>query len=224
MTSEERRPTTASDVRELLSTWGDGIAGPHNGDVGPLLLECITDIVRKQPDVRSVCDLGCGNGFLAHRLGTLGYNVLGLDASERLLAVARAHYRSERVGFEKHVFGDVVPDAMPRFDMAISVDVIEHLYRPEALLETADHVLKPGGRLIVATPYHGYLKNVAISMLNRWDDHHHVHFDGGHIKFFSVATLTAMVRKRFTVTGVEYYGRFPGFWKNMIVTARKPES
>lgn len=212
--------------RAILAQWGDDGPGPHNGEVGRRLVEQVLEVVKRQHEVASVIDLGCGNGYLAHRLGQLGHRVLGIDGSDRLLAIAGQHYAADRVAFEHALFGEPLPPAVaaratPGFDLAVSVDVIEHVYRPASLLETADLVLKPGGRLIVCTPYHGYLKNVAISVLNRWDSHHHVHFDGGHIKFFSVASLSAMLRRRFEVEHVEYYGRFPGFWKNMIVVARK---
>ena len=38
----------------------------------------------------------------------------------------------------------------------ISSDVIEHLYRPSDLLEAAVTQLKPGGQILLGTPYHGY--------------------------------------------------------------------
>jgi len=77
---------------------------------------------------------------------------------------------------------------------------------------------------VLGTPYHGYLKNLAISLLGKWDSHHHVHFDGGHIKYFSVRTLSAMLeREGFEVERLHYFGRAPGLWKNMIAVARKRE-
>jgi SAM-dependent methyltransferase len=108
-----------------------------------------------------------------------------------------------------------------RFDAVVSSDVIEHLYRPAALIEAAATLLKPGGYLIVGTPYHGYLKNLAISVLNKWDFHHGVSWDGGHIKFFSVRTLRDLVaRHGFRDVTFHCYGRLPWLWKHMICVAR----
>ena len=106
-------------------------------------------------------------------------------------------------------------------DLVVSVDVVEHLYRPASLIETANAILKPGGTLVICTPYHGYLKNLSIALLDRWDGHHCVNFDGGHIKFFSVRTLTELLQPSFGILGVHFYGRFRGFWKNMIAVAQK---
>jgi 2-polyprenyl-3-methyl-5-hydroxy-6-metoxy-1,4-benzoquinol methylase len=108
------------------------------------------------------------------------------------------------------------------FDLVISSDVIEHLYRPADLLEAAIAILKPGGHLIIGTPYHGYIKNLALSVSGRMDSHFTALWDGGHIKFFSVRTLTELIRHYgFTDLSFSYYGRAPYMWKNMFCHARK---
>ena len=77
--------------------------------------------------------------------------------------------------------------------------------------------------MIVGTPYHGYLKNLALSVFNRWDFHHTVDWDGGHIKFFSVNSLRNLVtRHGFENPKFHFAGRIPLVWKNMICVARKP--
>ena len=53
----------------------------------------------------------------------------------------------------------------------ISLVVAEHLFYPRKLLEQSYQVVKPGGCIIFSTPYHGYLKNLAISVVNGWDKH-----------------------------------------------------
>lgn len=209
-----------SATSKTLAYWGDDGTGPTNGEAGARLLRRVMDIATRY-EASNICDLGCGNGYLAAQFGRLGYRVIGIDASERKLAIAREHYQSDRVSFRHGIFGEQIASLPESVDLAVSVDVIEHLYRPMSLIETVDAILKPGGYFVVCTPYHGYLKNLAISVLNRWDSHHHVHFDGGHIKFFSVATLSTMLRARLDVIGVNYYGRLPGLWKNMILVARK---
>jgi len=216
--------TGRNSETDVLQNWGDEEPGAANGRVGQGLSDRIVTVIRAQAGVRTICDLGCGNGYLTSRLGEAGHTVTGVDASERMLAIANTHYRSSRTDFRFATLGpaavEQLRDRAP-FDLVVSVDVVEHLYRPASLVETADAILKPGGIAIICTPYHGYLKNLAISILDRWDDHHGVHFDGGHIKFFSVRTLTALISPSFAVEEMRFYGRFPGFWKNMICVARK---
>ena len=198
-----------------------------NGDVGRGLGEVILGIIERQHGVRTICDLGCGNGYLAGQLGRRGFSVLGIDASDTYLESARRHNAGERVSFKKGLIGTELVSELrathPPFDLVVSSDVIEHIYDPLAFLETAFALLRPGGTAVIGTPYHGYLKNIAISLTGKWDEHHSVHWHGGHIKFFSVPSLTNLLRRAgFAEPHFEYYGRFPGFWKNMISVSTKP--
>jgi 2-polyprenyl-3-methyl-5-hydroxy-6-metoxy-1,4-benzoquinol methylase len=220
------RSSTAD--RKVRKNWGDAelVPGPMNGPVGMGLAEVLLRVVQAQPNVETICDLGSGTGFLSSRLGELGYRVTGIDASDRLLAVATEQFATAQVTFHHGVIGEDSLDALAPpggFDLVISSDVVEHLFHPKSLVESAFRILRPGGCLILGTPYHGYLKNLAISVLGRWDEHHGVHWDGGHIKFFSVRTLQDLVQSAgYTIERFEYYGRLPGLWKNMICVARKP--
>ena len=202
-----------------------GIA--FNGDVGSGLAEVLLGVITRQPGLKTICDLGCGNGYLAGELGRRGYSVLGIDASDTYLDIARQHNSSERVSFMKGLIGaELVTELRPThppFDLVVSSDVIEHIYDPLEFLKTAFALLRPGGTAVIGTPYHGYLKNVAISLTGKWDVHHSVHWHGGHIKFFSVPSLrNMMMRAGFGEPRFEYYGRFPGFWKNMIAVSARP--
>lgn len=211
-------------VGDDYQDFGYTTPGPANGDVGRKLAEKFVILTRGLSGVQQVCDLGCGNGYMASRLGAAGLHVTGIDASESGLAIARRHYATDRVSFVRAEIGADLEALLPaglRFDAVVSSDVIEHLYRPAALLETAADLLKPGGYLIIGTPYHGYLKNLAISVLNKWDTHHSVHWDGGHIKFFSPKTLRELVERHgFREARFHYYGRLPWLWKHMICVAR----
>jgi SAM-dependent methyltransferase len=214
-----------TDIEHVLRGWGDAGEGPANAAAGRRLLEAVAAALSRRVRAGRVCDLGCGNGFLCELLADRGFEVVGVDASESLLQTARARNGSRQVAYQRLLFGEGSSAAITgagSFDAAVSVDVVEHLYRPSALVDAAFDILRPGGVFVLCTPYHGYLKNVAISVLDKWDQHHHVHFDGGHIKFFSVRTLRGAVARRFIVEDFEYHGRCPGFWKNMICVARKP--
>ena len=193
---------------------------PGNGVSGEKLTEVFAGLVQKLDDVRTICDLGCGNGHIAGRLASLGYEVTGIDASPSGIRIAQHAYPN--VKFIEALINRELT-AIDKFDLVISSDVIEHLYRPSDLLEAASKLLKVGGHLLVGTPYHGYLKNLAIALTNRMDSHFSVLHDGGHIKFFSVKTLSQlMIAHSYQDLSFTYYGRAPWLWKNMICHARKP--
>ena len=100
------------------------------------------------------------------------------------------------------------------------MDVIEHLFYPKELVRSARRCLKPGGRLILSTPYHGYLKNIALSVSGKMDKHFTCLWDGGHIKFFSVATLKELLEsEQYKDIQFTFAGRFPYFWKAMLCSS-----
>ena len=82
----------------------------------------------------------------------------------------------------------------------------------------------PGGLVIVSTPYHGYLKYLAIALPNRWDAHHCPWYDGGHVKFWSRRSLTQLLEQNgFRVVDFVGVGRFPWLWNSMVLVAIKDD-
>lgn len=194
--------------------WHTAAAG--NGESGEKLTHVFVELVKKIEGVRSICDLGCGNGHITGRLAALGYEVTGVDASASGIAIARRVYPNVEF-VEAFIDRDL---RLGQFDLVVSSDVIEHMYRPSDLLEAARALLKPGGQILLGTPYHGYLKNLALAATGKMDAHFSVLHDGGHIKFFSVKTLSALLRDHgFEDLNFTFYGRAPWLWKNMIVLA-----
>jgi 2-polyprenyl-3-methyl-5-hydroxy-6-metoxy-1,4-benzoquinol methylase len=191
--------------------------GAGNGDSGEKLTAVFVELVKKLDGVRSICDLGCGNGHIAGRLAKLGFRVTGVDASASGIAVARRAYPN--VEFVEALIDRGL--SVGEFDLVVSSDVIEHMYRPADLLEAAGALLKPGGQILLGTPYHGYLKNLVLAASGKMDAHFSALHDGGHIKFFSVKTLSHLMKKHaFEDLSFTFYGRAPWLWKNMICHAR----
>ena len=111
------------------------------------------------------------------------------------------------------------------FDFVVSLETIEHLFDPRLFLRRAFEVLKPSGVLVLSTPYHGYLKNLALAVSGRLDSHFTALWDGGHIKFFSWPTLRTLLGEAgFVEIRFRGAGRFPLLWKSMLVSARRPSS
>jgi 2-polyprenyl-3-methyl-5-hydroxy-6-metoxy-1,4-benzoquinol methylase len=168
-----------------------------------------------------ILDLGCGNGYLVNYLVAQGYNAYGTDASEKGISIAK------QINPDRFFVQDLSSDSLPAelqqysFDTVITTEVIEHLYNPEAFLSFCRAQLAPGGEFIITTPYHGYLKNLVLSIFNKWDEHMNPLWLGGHIKLWSRKTLSKAVQNAgFTVEKFKGSGRIPYMWKSMIITAR----
>jgi len=197
----------------------DSIEEPHSCSyITPRILSLL-----KKLGVRRVLDLGSGNGVLCSQLAGQGYDVVGVEVDKKGISIARSAY--PEVAF--HNFGveddphDLLKDETP-FEVIISTEVIEHLYSPHRLPIYAQGVLLDQGYLIITTPYHGYLKNLVISLLNKWDFHFTALRHGGHIKFFSRRTITRLLTDHgFKVIGFSGVGRIPYLWKSMVIVAQK---
>ena len=199
-------------------------AGSANGDSGAALARAFIGIIEGLGGIKRICDLGCGNGYLAAKLAALGYEVTGVDASTSGIETARRNCGQARFVLSE-VDGqlDQVIET-GTFDLVVSGDVIEHLYRPTDLLETASRLLRHDGQILISAPYHGYLKNLALSLSGKMDAHFCALQDGGHIKFFSVKTLSKLIEQQgFTDIRISFFGRAPWLWKNMICHARKSD-
>lgn len=170
---------------------------------------------------RDVFDLGCGTGGAAAALAGKGYRVVGVDPSRDGIAKANINYPelSLNVG---SAYDDLSRE-YGRFNAVISLEVIEHVYDPKAFTSTMYDLVKPGGIAVMSTPYHGYLKNLALAVMGKMDDHFMPLQDHGHIKFWSRHTLsTLLLDTGFDRVDFAYVGRIPVFAKSMIAVAQKP--
>lgn len=172
---------------------------------------------------QQVLDLGCGNGALAAQLQQWGYSVVGVDPSPSGIAAARE--RCPDLAFHQATAHPAAIEALALgpFDLVVSTEVVEHCYAPRLWAAAAFTALRPGGLLIASTPYHGYLKNLALAVSGKLDAHFTALWEGGHIKFWSRQTLTALLQEAgFEVVAFRGAGRWPWLWKSMLIAARKP--
>lgn len=178
---------------------------------------------RAAPPPARIFELGCGNGALARTLAAEGWIVHGVDPSEEGIARARAAAPE----LDLHV-GSSEDDLAARFgcfDAVVSVEVIEHCFAPRRFVSCAFDLLAPGGTLLLTTPFHGYWKNLALAITGRMDRHFDALHEGGHIKFFSAATLrTLLVRAGFETPRVQRVGRIGPLARSMVVETRRPLS
>src|SRR5438874_2047867 len=83
-----------------------GYATPEHGSgaAGHALVRKFVSVVSQLENVSAVCDLGCGNGFMASQLGKEGFRVTGIDASITGIEMAQRYYETANVTFVKGDF------------------------------------------------------------------------------------------------------------------------
>lgn len=185
----------------------------------PAIRRCLAQL----PQHARVLDIGCGNGALTAAWAFSAWEIQGIDLSESGIRQARANYPQFR--FEVCGVGSRSVETFGRntFDAVVSAEVVEHLYLPRDLVSCAFELLAPGGMFVVTTPYHGYLKNVALALSGHMDTHWTPLWDGGHIKCWSPKTLGSLLSKGgFIGQECRGAGRLPLLWKSMVISCRKP--
>lgn len=197
----------------------NSVAGPEScGYIAPKVLQILE---RLRPS--RVCDIGSGNGVLAAAIDQSGRYVAGVEYDEDGVELSKAKY--PKINFYNLGVQDdptvVLRSEKQPFNAVVSTEVVEHLFSPHLLPRFARALLVPDGYLVISTPYHGYLKNIALSIFNKWDAHHTPLWHGGHIKFWSKSTLTTLLEENgFRVVEFHGVGRVPWLWKSMIIVAR----
>lgn len=129
----ERRP---SRWRQHVSRWLAGRRSP--GDANSL-----TSLPFHGE--RRLLDFGCGGGWYAHRMQQRGWDVTGIDFSERAAAQARRRFQ-----LPVHVGSLPHPAIAPAsFDVITMGAVLEHMHHPHEVIAAASQALKPGGLLVI---------------------------------------------------------------------------
>jgi glycosyltransferase involved in cell wall biosynthesis len=133
--------------------------------------------------------LGCGDGLLAARLRERGHTVVGVDFVE----IAGVRDRVDE--FVQADLAQGIPTGIgDSFDVVIAGDVIEHLPRPNKIMEEIRHVLRPGGQVLLSVPNfaHWYPRSrVALGLFGY--DRRGI-LDETHLRFFTRTTLRRLVR------------------------------
>ena len=196
--------------------------GHHHAYLIKPLMEMINEAVRTPSGNKQrprILDIGCGNGSLSNFIAQQGYEVVGIEESESGIKLASENFPDCKF-IQGSIYNLPYQKLEDKFDVAICLEVIEHLFYPKELVRAAKKVLKPNGRLMITTPYHGYLKNLMLAVTGKMDKHFTALWDGGHIKFFSVKSLTSLLEsENCTDINFKFAGRYPYLWKTMLCSS-----
>ncbi|MBL8557012.1 MAG: bifunctional 2-polyprenyl-6-hydroxyphenol methylase/3-demethylubiquinol 3-O-methyltransferase UbiG [Phenylobacterium sp.] len=98
-------------------------------------------------------DIGCGGGLLSEPMSRLGFQVTGVDASEKNIATASTHAAGQglAIDYRAATAEALLAAGEPPFDVILNMEVIEHVADPGEYLRDCARLLKPGGLMIVAT-------------------------------------------------------------------------
>lgn len=97
-------------------------------------------------------DIGCGGGLLSEPMARLGADVVGADAAERNIPVARVHAEQSGLTIDyRHTSAEALAAEGEQFDVVLNMEVVEHVADPQAYLTACHDLLKSGGLMLCST-------------------------------------------------------------------------
>ncbi|WP_236646423.1 bifunctional 2-polyprenyl-6-hydroxyphenol methylase/3-demethylubiquinol 3-O-methyltransferase UbiG [Aristophania vespae] len=108
-------------------------------------------------ELPTLLDIGCGAGLASESFARLGFETLGVDASEEAIKAAQAHLKSSPLpssaaplsymaGQAEHLVED-----KRNFDVVCALEIIEHVRDPQEFLKLLAQLTKPGGQVVIST-------------------------------------------------------------------------
>ena len=132
-----------------------------------------------------ILDVGCGGAWLAGHLVPKGKKVVSMDISDvNPIRAIKKIPGENHFGLVADVFD--LPFAHNTIDTIVASEIIEHVPDPKAFLKAHYEVLKPGGTLIVTTPYNELIRTSLCIHCNRLTPHN------AHLHSFKEDTLKAI--------------------------------
>ncbi len=114
--------------------------------MNPARIEWILSHTRQrfpEPGGVRLLDIGCGAGLAAEALARAGFAVLGIDAAEDVIEVARKHGGETGPEYRVALAEDLLAEGL-RFPVITALEVIEHVPDPAAFVRVLTALLKPG--------------------------------------------------------------------------------
>ena len=98
-----------------------------------------------------ILDIGCGGGLLSEPMKRLGADVVGIDASNKNIQVAKIHAKKNKLDIKYICTSPESFETKNKFDVILNMEIIEHVKDVDFFLKSCSKLLKKNGIMFVAT-------------------------------------------------------------------------
>lgn len=158
---------------------------PDNGDSLALVAKHI-------PENSRVLDIGCGAGDLgAYLRAEKNCYVVGIEYSEETLAVAADKLdHAIQLDLNQQMPHEVVTE---QFDVIVMADILEHIYTPNQVLQSAEKCLADQGKCLISIPNSGYVGALLSLYDDEWQYREEGILDRTHIRFYTKKSVMSLL-------------------------------
>jgi len=133
-----------------------------------------------------ICDVACGDGYYSRKMAARGARIAAIDLDPKRIRNARTYHNVRGVDYRLGN-AEALPYAERTFDKVVSVCALEHFHEPQAAIDEAYRVVKPGGTLVLHVDSFTYRE-----ITEEQRDYHRVHYYVEN--YFTIASLGRMLQ------------------------------
>jgi len=138
-------------------------------------------------------DIGCWSGFAGRSLQERGITVDGVEPDPEMAALAARSYRDVWVTSIEKALPKLISQHGGAYVTILFLDVLEHLAKPELVLESAHELVAPDGRALVSLPNIAHWRMRAHLLRGRWRYQRSGLLDETHLRFFTFHSGRALL-------------------------------
>ena len=98
-----------------------------------------------------ILDIGCGGGLLSEPMSRMGANVMGIDASDKNIKIAKLHSKKNKLKINYLCSSPEKLQIKKKFDVILNMEIVEHVEDIDFFLKSCSSLLKKNGLMFVAT-------------------------------------------------------------------------
>jgi 2-polyprenyl-6-hydroxyphenyl methylase/3-demethylubiquinone-9 3-methyltransferase len=130
----------------------------HN--FNPIRIKYIKDNIVKDFNIKplskpfkniKILDIGCGGGLLSEPMCRLGATVVGIDASEKNIEVAKFHAKKSGLKINYKVSSPEQLNTKVKFDVILNMEIVEHVDDINFFINESSKLLRKNGVMFIAT-------------------------------------------------------------------------
>ncbi len=155
MNTASRQNVDAAEIARfdaVAARWWDP-AGEFRGlhQLNPLRVDYIERLAGLEG--KAVIDVGCGGGILTEAMAERGAMVIGIDAADGPLTVAKLHCKESglRIKYHKATAEQTAETKAQQFDVVTCMELLEHVPDPLSVVDACSRLVKPGGDVFFST-------------------------------------------------------------------------